>query len=63
MKNDQKKQCGTPADNPLFVLAARILKTAGSREVYVFGSAAKGDVDTANDIDLAVSGLPPGTLL
>jgi len=60
MKNDHKKYFGsTPADNPLFVLAARILKTAGSREVYVFGSAAKGDVEKANDIDFAISGLPP----
>ncbi|MGA2507474.1 MAG: nucleotidyltransferase domain-containing protein [Chitinispirillaceae bacterium] len=63
MKNDHKKRSGgDPAAHPLFVLAARILKTAGSREAYevcVFGSAAKGDVDTANDIDFAISGLPP----
>jgi len=60
MKNDHKKhRGGTPADHPMFTLAARILKAAGSREVYVFGSAAKGDVDSANDIDFAISGLPP----
>jgi predicted nucleotidyltransferase len=59
MKNDHKKHRGAPAEHPLFALAARILKAAGSREVYVFGSAAKGDVEKANDIDFAISGLPP----
>ena len=60
MKNGHKKLFGdNPAGHPLFVLAARILKAAGSREVYIFGSAAKGDVEKANDIDFAISGLPP----
>lgn len=39
--------------------AAAELKTAGAREIYVFGSAAKGAGDAAADLDLAVSGLPP----
>jgi len=39
--------------------AAAELKTAGAREIYVFGSAAKGTAGVASDIDLAVSGLPP----
>ena len=43
----------------LIRLAAAELKTAGAREVYVFGSAAKGTGDDASDLDLAVSGLPP----
>ena len=47
------------ASHPLFTAATRILKSAGSQEVYVFGSAAHGDIDQANDIDLAISGLPP----
>lgn len=38
--------------------AAAELKTAGAREIYVFGSAAKGTGDAASDLDLAVSGLP-----
>lgn len=38
--------------------AATELKNAGAREVYVFGSAARGA--GAVDLDLAVSGLPPG---
>jgi predicted nucleotidyltransferase len=63
MKNNRKKHRGSaPAKHPLFALAARILKAAGSREaneVCVFGSAAKGDVEKANDIDFAISGLPP----
>ena len=39
--------------------AAAELKGAGAREVYVFGSAAKGTGGAASDLDLAVSGLPP----
>ena len=39
--------------------AAAELKSAGAREIYVFGSAARGRGDTASDLDLAVSGLPP----
>ena len=39
--------------------AAGILREAGAREVYVFGSAAKGEMRDHSDVDLAVSGLPP----
>jgi predicted nucleotidyltransferase len=39
--------------------AAAALKAAGAREVYLFGSAAKGQLAAASDVDLAVSGLPP----
>ena len=39
--------------------AAAELRTAGAREIYVFGSAAKGTSDAGSDLDLAVSGLPP----
>ena len=39
--------------------AATELKAIGAREVYVFGSAARGQLDSGSDIDLAVSGLPP----
>jgi len=39
--------------------AAAELKHAGAREIYVFGSAAKGADTPAADLDLAVSGLPP----
>ena len=38
--------------------AAEILKEAGAREVYLFGSAARGTPRQDSDIDLAVSGLP-----
>ena len=40
--------------------AARVLIALGAREVYVFGSAATGRVRPGSDVDLAVSGLPPG---
>ncbi len=39
--------------------AAMVLKTAGAREVYIFGSVARGTLHEASDVDLAVSGLPP----
>lgn len=39
--------------------AAAVLKEAGAREVYVFGSAASGAMREDSDIDIAVSGLPP----
>lgn len=39
--------------------AAAALKAAGAREVYLFGSAAKGKLRENSDIDLAISGLPP----
>jgi len=39
--------------------AATVLKEAGAREVYLFGSGAKGNIRENSDIDLAVSGLPP----
>ena len=52
-------KAGRKVGHPLFALAAGILKAAGSREVYVFGSASQGDIDSANDIDFAITGLPP----
>ncbi len=39
--------------------AVAALKAAGAREVYLFGSAAKGILRENSDVDLAVSGLPP----
>ena len=38
--------------------AAGILKAAGAREVYVFGSVARGTMLEGSDVDFAVSGLP-----
>lgn len=38
---------------------AAILREAGAREVYVFGSVASGRIHEGSDVDLAVSGLPP----
>jgi predicted nucleotidyltransferase len=49
----------TSSGQEMFDIAVRILKSAGSREVYVFGSAAHGDISKANDIDFAIAGLPP----
>lgn len=39
--------------------ATAILKAAGAREVYIFGSAASDKMRLDSDVDIAVSGLPP----
>jgi predicted nucleotidyltransferase len=39
--------------------AAETLRRNGAKEVYVFGSAARGQARHGSDLDLAVSGLPP----
>ncbi len=38
--------------------AVEVLKAAGAREVYVFGSCTTGTMRDDSDVDLAVSGLP-----
>jgi predicted nucleotidyltransferase len=45
--------------NRLVDKAASALKAAGAKEVYVFGSASKGEMRPKSDVDMAVSGLPP----
>ena len=39
--------------------AAAALRAAGAREVYIFGSAARGTMREDSDVDMAVAGLPP----
>jgi len=39
--------------------AVDILLRNGAREVYVFGSRARGDAAPGSDLDLAVRGMPP----
>ena len=38
---------------------AALLRDAGAREVYLFGSMATGKARENSDVDLAVTGLPP----
>lgn len=40
--------------------AAAALKSYGAREVYIFGSLAEGTFTRHSDVDMAVTGLPPG---
>jgi predicted nucleotidyltransferase len=55
-----KRHHDMSADTDILIQrAAAALKTAGAREIYVFGSAAHGTDAPASDLDLAVSGLPP----
>jgi predicted nucleotidyltransferase len=37
---------------------AAVLKASGAKEVYIFGSAAKGTMKEGSDVDFAVAGLP-----
>lgn len=48
----------TQMDNLLHRAAAALME-AGAREVYLFGSSARGVDAPESDIDLAVVGLPP----
>jgi predicted nucleotidyltransferase len=40
--------------------AASLLKSAGCKEVYLFGSVAEGNDNESSDIDIAIKGCPPG---
>lgn len=40
--------------------AATLLKSAGCKEVYLFGSVAEGNDNESSDIDIAIKGCPPG---
>ena len=40
--------------------AAHLLKEAGCSEVFIFGSAATGDVSAGSDLDVAIRGCPRG---
>ncbi len=39
--------------------ATASLKASGAKAVYIFGSAARGEMRSTSDVDFAVSGLPP----
>ena len=39
--------------------AARLLRSMGATQVFLFGSATKGALRPDSDVDLAVTGLPP----
>ena len=40
-------------------IAIDYLKEAGCREIFVFGSAASGEIDPDSDLDIAVRGIEP----
>ena len=44
---------------PSIEKAVAALKAQGAREVYLFGSAARGTLRPDSDVDIAVSGLAP----
>lgn len=45
-------------DKKDLVKAIELLKAYGAREIYLFGSMARGDMDRYSDWDFAVRGLP-----
>ena len=48
----------TSVDSTALSAAAHLLRALGATEVFVFGSATRGELQPDSDIDLAVSGLP-----
>ncbi len=50
----------TQGEKDALAKAARLLRDLGASQVYMFGSAVKGQLRPDSDIDMAVSGLPPG---
>jgi len=46
-------------DRPSLSEIADILRAHGARDVFVFGSSAKGNLRAESDYDIAVAGLPP----
>jgi predicted nucleotidyltransferase len=50
---------GTVHWDVLLEEAVALLRAAGAREIYVFGSFAEGKDRENSDLDLAVEGLPP----
>ena len=49
----------TAREHEAVLKAARLLIGLGASQVFVFGSAVKGQLRPNSDIDMAVSGLPP----
>jgi predicted nucleotidyltransferase len=49
----------TTAEREGVAQAALVFREMGATGVYVFGSAARGNLREDSDIDMAVSGLPP----
>jgi predicted nucleotidyltransferase len=45
-------------DSNALLAAANLLRSLGATQVFVFGSATKGELRPHSDIDMAVSGLP-----
>jgi predicted nucleotidyltransferase len=45
-------------DRDAVLAAADLLRSMGATEVFIFGSAAKGQLRPSSDIDMAATGLP-----
>ena len=39
--------------------AVKAIRKLGAIDVFLFGSAAHGEIDDSSDVDIAVTGLPP----
>jgi predicted nucleotidyltransferase len=50
-----------PSHRPDVKKAVQILKQAGCREIFLFGSIVTGPITLKSDIDLAVKGIPPAS--
>ena len=48
----------TIPEKEMVLAAAKLLRSMGASEVFVFGSAVTGELRPGSDIDMAASGLP-----
>ncbi len=54
----EKDMATTSVEKEAVVAAAKLLRSMGATQVFIFGSASRGELRSDSDIDLAVTGLP-----
>ncbi len=54
-----RTKMNTTVEKSALAAAARLFRSMGATQVFVFGSAATGRMTASSDVDMAVSGLPP----
>jgi len=55
----QNQMATASIEEKAVMAAANLLRSLGATQVFIFGSAARGELRPDSDVDLAVTGLPP----